>query len=50
MDLCACISRCETCGHIRADHDYSGDEIVAGWGCCEVEDCLCGRFEVDYED
>lgn len=51
-DQCSCIQRCLTCGHVRAEHDYSGDEIEASWGSCThrneqgVPDCTeCHRFE-----
>jgi hypothetical protein len=48
---CRCLDTCETCGHLRVDHDYDGAEDThRHWGGCEIDDCTCARFQVDDED
>lgn len=37
------------CGHAQHVHDYTGDDVVTGWGACEMAGCPCYRFR-DAED
>ncbi len=47
-DHCQCLDACETCGHHRIAHDYDGaPDTKHHWGCCDVEDCTCLRFEAE---